>query len=311
MKKKISVIIPIFNKEKTIAKCVDSILSQSYENIELILVDDGSADDSFRICQRYESDNSNVILIHQKNSGVSAARNIGLSRATGDYITFVDADDWIDNQMFSEMISLIEGSSADICASYFYYDKNGVEVIPKNACLYDNAVVLDAVDICKEISKIYDRKIGWEVCSKIFKRDILQGITFDTTIYNGEDWLFFCKVLRNAKNMVVTPKKYYHYVYQEQSASKSFRFSYISASEASEIVLELGLPFSKDGLNNIKEGIAQNAALCKHMWKSQKITDIDAERKAIGYIKKYFWSVIFNKDSTIKRKAKFLRNTIM
>lgn len=103
----ISVIIPVYNKEKTIEKCVDSVLRQQHPNIEIILVDDGSQDSSYELCVRLSNTHSNVTVLHQENKGVSAARNIGLKYATGEYISFVDSDDWIHESMLSLLISCL------------------------------------------------------------------------------------------------------------------------------------------------------------------------------------------------------------
>ena len=110
----ISVIIPVYNKEKTIEKCVDSVLRQQHPNIEIILVDDGSQDSSYELCVRLSNTHSNVTVLHQENKGVSAARNIGLKYATGEYISFVDSDDWIHESMLSILLENTD-EQTDIC----------------------------------------------------------------------------------------------------------------------------------------------------------------------------------------------------
>ena len=99
-KEKISVIIPVYNVEKYLKRCLDSVINQTYKNLEIILVDDGSTDNSGKICDEYAKNDKRIIVIHKENGGVSVARNIGLDICTGDYVNFIDSDDWIDLKFF-------------------------------------------------------------------------------------------------------------------------------------------------------------------------------------------------------------------
>ena len=108
--KKISVIVPIYNTEKYLKRCFDSILSSTYENLEVILVDDGSPDNSGKICDEYAARDSRIRVIHKKNGGLSSARNAGLDIATGDYVTFVDSDDYIASDIYEKLVAcMIDG----------------------------------------------------------------------------------------------------------------------------------------------------------------------------------------------------------
>ena len=110
----VSVIIPVYNVEKYLEECIDSVLAQTYQNIEIILVDDGSTDSSGLICDRYAEKNTNISVIHQKNSGLSAARNSGLNKANGDYIYFLDSDDYISADAIEKLFSIAENDKSDI-----------------------------------------------------------------------------------------------------------------------------------------------------------------------------------------------------
>ena len=110
----LSVIIPVYNAEKYLCKCIESLLSQTYTNLEIILVDDGSKDDSLSICREYEKADSRVKCFHKENGGLSSARNYGLDRATGEYITFVDSDDVISLDFFSSAVNTMAKTNADI-----------------------------------------------------------------------------------------------------------------------------------------------------------------------------------------------------
>lgn len=111
---KISVIIPVYNSEKFLDACIDSIVKQTYQNFEIILVDDGSTDDSPSLCDQYAAQDKRIKVIHQDNQGVSAARNNGLDLATGDLVSFIDSDDTLDEDMYELLVKLFEENSADI-----------------------------------------------------------------------------------------------------------------------------------------------------------------------------------------------------
>ena len=111
---KISVIVPVYKAEKFLATCIESILNQTYGNLEIILVDDGSPDSCGKICEKYALSDSRVKVVHQKNAGVAAARNVGLDLAEGDYGTFVDSDDYIQPQMYEKMIRCAEHNHCDL-----------------------------------------------------------------------------------------------------------------------------------------------------------------------------------------------------
>lgn len=115
---KISVIVPVYKAEKFLATCIESILNQTYGNLEIILVDDGSPDSCGKICEKYALSDSRVKVVHQKNAGVAAARNVGLDLAEGDYVTFVDSDDYIQPQMYEKMIRCAEHNHCDLVIPY-------------------------------------------------------------------------------------------------------------------------------------------------------------------------------------------------
>ena len=137
----ISAIVPVYNVEKYLYRCVDSILKQTYENFELILIDDGSPDNCSQMCDELSEKDSRIKVIHQENQGLSAARNSGIKIAKGNYLTFIDSDDWISNTMFEDLINLIKEKNADISICNFIvtdgnaiYKKNtkAEDLIPKN-----------------------------------------------------------------------------------------------------------------------------------------------------------------------------------
>lgn len=302
----ISIIVPIYNKENTLKKCVDSLVAQTYKNLEIILVDDGSVDNSLAIATKYTNIDERIKVLKKNNGGVCSARNLALEIVAGRYITFVDSDDWIGDNFLESMYSVAQKSNADIVFSKFIYDKvsTNEQVIKQSAESIDS-IVFSKTEICYEISKIYNRKIGWENCSKLFKREIVKGIKYDEDIAIGEDWLFFCKVLERAELMVSTSIEGYHYVFYENSAVHKINESYISACLATERVLKLNLPFRKNDINRLKESISQSAMAYVYQCKKdgKKTKDLS---DGIQYINKYKKYVYLAKESSLKRKMKFL-----
>lgn len=120
MNYKVSIIVPIYNVQKYIYKCIDSILSQTYKNLEIILVDDGSPDNCGKICDEYASKDNRIIVVHTKNGGLSAARNVGLNKSTGNFIIFVDSDDYLENSAIEDCLNYIKTNNCDILIFNWY-----------------------------------------------------------------------------------------------------------------------------------------------------------------------------------------------
>lgn len=129
MQPTVSVIVPVYNVEKYLARCVDSITSQTYENLDIILVDDGSTDNSGRICGEYAKKDTRIRVIHQKNKGASAARNCGITAASGNYIGFIDSDDWIDKDMYELLVNTAIEHHADIVRCDTYHKQAKIRLI--------------------------------------------------------------------------------------------------------------------------------------------------------------------------------------
>ena len=126
MNKLVSIIIPVYNVEKYLAECIESVLKQTYQNIEILLIDDGSPDNSGKICDEYEEKDSRVRVIHKENGGVSSARNVGLEQANGEYITFIDSDDFVSESYIEELYIALENGNSDLAfCKYNHY--NGLE----------------------------------------------------------------------------------------------------------------------------------------------------------------------------------------
>lgn len=213
---KVSVIIPVYNVEKYLEKSLDSVISQTYKNLEIILVDDGSTDRSGEICDKYQSKDSRVNVIHQENSGVSAARNLGLDMATGDAVIFIDPDDYIDLTMMEDMIKALKKNSADvvICGYRIVSDNKEIERRPLEGILKDEDI----------IGSIFTEQVFSAVWNKMFCKNILMDenlnyYRFPVGIYIGEDFVWLSKVMGKCRKAYCLEKAYYHWLTRKESAT--------------------------------------------------------------------------------------------
>lgn len=204
-----SIIVPIYRTEKYLEKCISSILKQTYEDFELILVDDGSPDRCSYICEEYKKKDSRIKVLHKKNGGVSSARNLGLSIATGTYVWFVDSDDYIELYSLQKLHEIQREAESDLCVF--------------NAQLGETSKVESINEFFKEYYFTY--KLGFEPWNKVYRREIIQAynLKFDIQETIGEDLLFniqYYKALFNTIPMTITLKneKYYQYIDREGSA---------------------------------------------------------------------------------------------
>lgn len=220
----ISVIVPVYNVEGYIDKCIKSLINQTYHNIEIILVDDGSTDNSPGICDSWASNDSRIKVIHIPNGGVSHARNVGLDAAIGDYVGFVDSDDWVEPDMYEKMLKVIHEDDSDICGGGYVKDfENTQEIILKigEPCYFSNIETMKWM-----FSEHRPKLLFWEVCDKIFKKKLVTNIRFKENITMCEDMLFTWNVLKNAKKISYRPLHKYHYMMRGDSACHTQNFKH-------------------------------------------------------------------------------------
>ena len=235
--KKISVIVPIYKVEKYLDACVESIISQTYNNLEIILVDDGSPDECPRLCEKWSKKDSRIIVIHQKNGGLSAARNAGMNRATGDFIGFVDSDDTIEPDMYEQLLqSMLREPRADFAVC-------GVKTIVEGSADTISAEEYNnyfKVDECQNVSigTAAINRIPAPAWNKLYRRDFLvkNGIRFPQGM-NNEDEAFFLFCVARSRYIAFVPMQLYHYYrrdvgiiveQQERFAKKGILPDYLS-----------------------------------------------------------------------------------
>ena len=208
MNRLVSIIVPIYNVEKFLEECIQSIINQTYKKIEIILVNDGSTDNSYDICLKYQKKDNRIHVINKINGGLSSARNTGLSKARGEYVVFIDSDDFIDSAMIEILVDLIEKESADIvCCNYDMYDENS-QLVKKHK-LYSKGI--EVFDRKKSIDLLLgERHFKCYACNKIYKKTMFRGVCFpEGKLY--EDIITQYRLIGKCDKLVFCDRDLYHY----------------------------------------------------------------------------------------------------
>lgn len=218
MEIKVSVILPVFNVDKYIKRCLDSLVNQTLKEIEIIIINDGSTDNTKRICEEYAKKYDNIKLINKKNEGVSKARNIALKKVRGEYLAFIDGDDWIDRNAYEIMYNTAKRDSADVvqCGVRHILDNGKIRVFNKNLfnTLYQDNEIL---------RQFLLGKINAISCDKIYKVSIWKenDIYFPENLSLGEDQITTCQVVYNSKRFIALKDTFYNYYRRSDSCTTS------------------------------------------------------------------------------------------
>ena len=210
---KVSIVIPVYNVERYLRPCVDSVLSQTLRDIEVLLVDDGSTDGSPAICDRYAAEDVRVRVIHKANGGLSDARNAGLDAASGDLVGFVDSDDWVDPRMFELLARAIQDEGADIAVCNFTYARND-----PSRCEPADSVPHDELLTRRQAMRLllHDQLIQSYVWNKLYRRELWDGVRFPMG-RAFEDILTTWQVFDRAEHVWATPWAGYFYRMRQDS----------------------------------------------------------------------------------------------
>ena len=217
MNEMISVIVPVYNVAPYLEKCVNSIIAQTYTNLEIILVDDGSTDGSAAMCDELANKDNRIVVIHQKNNGVSAARNVGLANALGQYISFVDADDYISPIMIASIYNSLKAADADISICSFDY----VDCIDDEKHIVQSPVKDEVISGRQLISeKMFNdsyKTIFWSALwNKLFKKQLFDGVVFpDIVVY--EDLFVLPEIFEKCQRIACISSNLYYYVQHSKS----------------------------------------------------------------------------------------------
>lgn len=207
----ISVIVPVYNVEKYLERCIDSILKQTYSDLEILLIDDGSSDNSGKICDEYAKKDNRIKVIHKKNGGISDVRNVGIENAKGDYIGFVDSDDYIADDMFETLYKLSNENNADISIVSFYEMYNGKLIGVRD----DKTLTkMDKQEALKEL--LIDTNIQSYMWNKLFKKELFDNLRFPLG-KNFEDIATVLLIFERANKVVLLQDPKYYYLRRDDS----------------------------------------------------------------------------------------------
>lgn len=305
---KISVIVPVYNTLDCLERCVDSIRRQSYKNLELILVDDGSTDGSGQLCDKLEKMDNRIRVYHKENGGASSARNIGIRNAVGDYIGFVDSDDYIDTDMYQMMMELaIEKNLQMTQISRDEIDEEGN--ILKNVCVPPEDVrFCDSETFMKELLL---HKGDCSFCTKLVKRELLQKHRFPEGELN-EDFRLLVELLSHIDGVGILPKQGYHVVYRSNSTTRqhsenSFSRVFmdnIENADRIQVIVDKNYPVLHSYA--VRFNLFQRLDYMLHV----PIPQMNGKNEFYKDVKKYLhghiFNTIFNRYLTIKNKGYLL-----
>ena len=215
---KISVVIPVYNVEKYLANCLDSVTNQTYQNLEIICIDDGSTDNSPQILKTFAAKDKRIISIMQKNKGVSAARNAGLQKASGDYIAFIDSDDFVHPQFLEVMLHLLMKNEADVAFCGFVKNKNGQPTA--NKIFFEDIRFRTITEPLSSVLNHGRYRIKFMVWNGLYKKKLVQHHLFIEGIC-FEDYPWIVSLMSQNPKTVITNQQLYYYTYNPGSITKT------------------------------------------------------------------------------------------
>lgn len=311
----ISIIVPIYKVEKYLPKCIESLINQNYRDIEIILVDDGSPDGCPQICDKYAERDSRIIVIHQPNSGVSAARNAGLARAIGEYIGFVDPDDWVSPEMYEGMLTAIQREQADlaICGYEYYDESENVDESRRYLIRPDERITQKEV-----MNRFADipPSIRHGVVNKLFKNNLLHGHQFKVGLHSSEDVFFLNDYVLKIQNAVIVHQPYYKNLVRQGSAThgglniNSLADSFSAHDKMYRDAIQTYPELKKHCL-----AFLLDVCTLKYNEAQRKIATIPVYEKAEAekrlhdmkkYIKRYAWQALFDDEIYWKTRIMYL-----
>ncbi|MCI9501030.1 MAG: glycosyltransferase family 2 protein [Hungatella sp.] len=285
----LSVIIPFYNVENYIEKSVKSIIDQSYKNIQIVLIDDGSTDKSGMFADRIALEDRRVLVFHQENRGVSAARNMGMKNANGDYITFVDADDYLEKEAFSVLIHELIKNKCDGAIYPFsmdYHNKSIIDALPwPDKTILTKKEILEVLIPSMIAVKRNKKTINGSVSRTIFRRKAIEGFWFDERIHMQEDLIFCIQTYAHMENLEIVNEVVYHYVKHGKTTTERYRKNYLC--ETINLEKEIIKVLQENGLHRIllkrywARRIAVYSLCLSNLFRFDAPEDIDLELEEV------------------------------
>ncbi len=303
-KEKVSIIVPVYNVSVFLTRCLNSIVDQSYTDIEIILVDDGSTDGSSAICDEWAEKDSRIKVIHKQNGGLSSARNAGLEVASGEYVVFVDGDDFVDAAYIEKLLDAARGSNADIAmCNYRFVDESGKEIANDNYTHYSRQDAFDSYEALRLFEDKSYRTFFDVVWNKIFKRKLFDDVRFPEGINVVEDIAVMPILYHKAEKVCVVDDALYNYVYRAESLSH--------AKRDRQDDLKLRIPMMEKRLALYREWNIKELCLSHiiHMYPMIKESD-DFSQSELRQLQKQYRTEYFkgnyNRTPSFARRIKYL-----
>ena len=268
----ISVIIPVYKVEKYLSRCVNSIINQTYKELEIILVDDGSPDNCGNICDDFSKLDARIKVIHKENGGLSSARNNGLLVAKGEYIAYADSDDYVDITMYEKMINCLENSNADIvqCGYSIIYEDDNQSILQRKDVLLNSTIIESKKSILDAFFEI--GKIDHVVWNKLYKREVVENVQMVEGRWY-EDTMATFDILLNAHSMVTIAEPLYMYIQRSDSImGKAFCEKNFDSLYAAEYVALKAHEYAKPFVNHAKILLCLN---CAYLYIKLRLANLD------------------------------------
>lgn len=217
MNPKISIIVPVYNTEKYVQFCLESLIKQTYKQLEILVINDGSTDNSKLICDKIAQQDNRIKVLTKNNGGLSDARNYGLINATGDYIGFVDSDDYVSENLYEELLTGILQKNADIAvAAINQVDEKGTVLAVR--AIPESNIILSTYEGMKEL--LYSQRISNSVCNKLFKKELFSEIKFPVGKLYEDEYVTY-KLFYKATSIYISSRAFYCYRYNANSITHS------------------------------------------------------------------------------------------
>lgn len=303
---KVSIVVPVYNTNiEYFRQCIKSLVSQTYENIEILIVDDGSKDENVSLYEQYIMPYKNIKFIHQKNCGVSAARNRGIEKSTGEYIAFVDSDDWVAPDFVKILMTGFYEYDVEIsiCSAEYVDNENCKKKECRNLkvepILYSNRELY--------LQLLYSTKISGFLWNKIFKKNLIPQ-KLNETLYYSEDFVFTAQYSENIKRAVYWDRALYHYRQNQNSVSNDFSYNnrIFSLLKANEYLIHIYEKQAPECLPEMNKNILKIALNLRARYKLSKSDNIEQYDEIVQVIYKYLMCTLTSKKINIREKINII-----
>lgn len=294
----ISIVVPIYNAEISLKKCIDSLIDQTYKYLEFILINDGSSDESEKICREYLKADKRIVFYSQENKGAGSARNLGIKIAKGEYIAFVDADDYLHKLYVEYLYNLLLKYKTDvsICGRQTLRCDGGIVNVDEN---YGDERKITSIEVVKDI--LYGKKYGSGPVCKLYKKTLWEGLCF-SNVSLGEDLAVIYRVIERSKYIAIGNSPYYFRVLSKGSLlRKPFEISKMELINVAEDIVK----YSREYPDIYKAAISRLVDSCFHLILQigNEFEYIEHKKRCSDIIKKNRSKIIFDKENRFKTKV--------